>query len=150
MKNNKPIYLAILVIGIALLLFVFFFNSSGGGGTIHLYKKQATCDVTVTNPILSIGQLKVENDAYCTSKKVLVCNPFSAVRLLSVISTSGNLVFESEGIQNHIAVDVSGVPFFNSKKYTISVCGMSEETTTGTLKVVVGSQSSDIIGVTFP
>ena len=146
-KDKKILYLTLAIIGIVILVWVFFLNSSGGGGGFNLYKKQATCTVTVSNGHIIANQLDVSNDAYCTSKKTIVCNPFSIIPVLGIVSTSGNLVFESAGIQNNVAVDVVKL---TSKKYTISVCGMPVDTTTGTLKAVVNSVSSNIVQVSFP
>lgn len=146
--KKKNLYIGIIIIGLSLLIYIMFFNSSGGGvpgGGWSLYKKEVTCQVEVVNPLLSIGDLQIDA-ATCTSKKTLICNPFN---VLAVTSTSGNLFLESEGIHNSIGVSVSGVPGFNSKDYSISVCGMSDSANTGTLTIRIENQITSTREVYF-
>lgn len=149
MRKNG--YLIIAILGIIILLFVlayvFFLSGVGGSGVFKIYKIQATCDVTVNNPLTSIGKLTIDHISYCTSKKVLFCT--SSFTSQSIISTSGRLILASDGIQNSIPVEVSGVPFYNSKKYQISLCGMSEDTTSGILKTMVDNNIQDTYEVSF-
>jgi|GEM_PF-6780006 len=146
--KKKNLYLGILVIGLIILIYVMFFNSSGGGvpgGGWNLYKKEVTCQVKLVNPLLSLGKLQID-EATCNSRKTLICNPFN---ILAVTSTSGNLFLESEGISNSIGVSVSGLPGFNSKDYSISVCGMSDSANSGVLSVRINNEITSTEEVYF-
>lgn len=149
-KKNRSKNLVWVIIGIVALLiviYIFFLSGSGGSGALKLYKTSVTCDVTITNPILSIGKLTINPDAYCTSSKVIFCPP--KLTQQAILSTSGHLILSSAGIQDSIPITVSGVPFLNSKDFQISLCGMPEGTTTGRLQTWVDNQIQDTQEVIF-
>lgn len=150
-KQNKSAYLILAIVGIVILLvvivYIFFLSGVGGSGALHLYKTSATCQVTVVNPLTSIGKLTIDRNSYCTSSKVLFCPP--KLTSQSIISTSGHLILSSAGIQDSISIEVSGLPFYNSKKYQITLCGMPEGTSSGTLQTWVDNQIQDTFDINF-
>jgi hypothetical protein len=151
MAKNKSAYLILAIIGIVLLLiviiYIFFLSGVGGSGALQIYKTSATCEVTVINPLLSLGKLTIDKNSYCTSSKVIFCPP--KLTSQSIFSTSGHLILSSSGIQDSISITVSGLPGYNSAKYQITLCGMPEGTTSGTLQTFVDNKIQDSLDVTF-